>query len=81
MSDNEGSGIWADSAYRSRLIESVLEILKFLSHINERAYRNDPLTERQIEANRQRSKIRAKVERKLLSTTRVGIPIKHPENS
>ena len=60
--ENEGSGIWADSAYRSKLIESVLKILKFLSHINERAYRNHPLTEIQIEANRQRSKIRAKVE-------------------
>ena len=49
-------------AYRSSLIESVLEILKFLSHINERAYRNRPLTEKQIEANRERSKVRAKVE-------------------
>ncbi len=60
--ENEGSGIWADSAYRSKLIESVLQLLKFLSHINERAYRNHPLTEKQIEANRERSKVRAKVE-------------------
>ncbi len=59
---NEGEGIWADSAYRSKLIESVLQLLKFLSHINERAYRNHPLTEKQIEANRERSKVRAKVE-------------------
>ena len=60
--ENEGEGIWADSAYRSKLIESVLQLLKFLSHINERAYRNHPLTEKQIEANRERSKVRAKVE-------------------
>ena len=60
--ENEGEGIWADSAYRSSLIESVLQILKFLSHINERAYRNHPLTEKQIEANRERSQVRAKVE-------------------
>ena len=60
--ENEGSGIWADSAYRSRLIESVLQMLKFLSHINERAYRNHPLTEQQLEANRKRSQVRAKVE-------------------
>ena len=33
-------------AYRSELIESVLEMLKFLSHIHERAYRNRPLTEK-----------------------------------
>ncbi len=60
--ENEGSGIWADSAYRSSLIEYVLQLLKFLSHINERAYRNHPLTEAQIDANRVRSKVRAKVE-------------------
>ncbi|MEM6614778.1 MAG: IS5 family transposase [Cyanobacteria bacterium P01_C01_bin.72] len=60
--ENQGEGLWGDSAYRSSLIESVLEILKFLSHINERAYRNRPLTEKQIESNRQRSKVRAKVE-------------------
>ena len=60
--ENEGEGIWADSAYRSKLIESVLQMLKFLSHINERAYRNHPLTEKQKEANRERSKVRAKVE-------------------
>ena len=60
--ENEGDEIWADSAYRSQLIESVLEMFKFLSHIHERAYRNRPLTEAQKEANRQRSKVRAKVE-------------------
>jgi IS5 family transposase len=60
--DNEGEEIWADSAYRGQLIEAVLEMLKFLSHIHERAYRNRPLTEEQKEANRERSKVRAKVE-------------------
>jgi IS5 family transposase len=60
--ENEGEEIWADSAYRSELIESVLEMLQFLSHIHERAYRNRPLTEEQKEANRERSKVRAKVE-------------------
>jgi IS5 family transposase len=60
--ENEGEEIWADSAYRSELIESVLEILQFLSLIHERAYRNRPLTEEQKESNRERSKVRAKVE-------------------
>ncbi len=60
--ENEGEEIWADSAYRSELIEWVLELLQFLSHIHERAYRNRPLTEEQKESNRERSKIRAKVE-------------------
>lgn len=60
--ENEGAEIWALGAYRSKLIESVLVMLKFISHIHERAYRNRPLTEKQKEANRERSKIRAKVE-------------------
>ena len=60
--ENQGEEIWADSAYRSELIESVLEMLRFLSHIHERAYRNRPLTQEQKEANRERSKVRAKVE-------------------
>jgi IS5 family transposase len=60
--ENEGDEIWADSAYRSDLIESVLAILQFLSHIHERAYRNRPLSEEQKESNRERSKVRAKVE-------------------
>ena len=59
MTRTRGEGIGAESAYRSRLIESVLQMLK---HINERAYRNHPLTEKQIEANRELSKVRAKVE-------------------
>ncbi|MEL7409417.1 MAG: transposase, partial [Cyanobacteria bacterium J06558_2] len=35
---------------------------KFISHIHKRAYRNRPLTGKPKEANRERSKIRAKVE-------------------
>ena len=37
-------------------------LLGFVSHIHERAYRNRPLTEEQKESNRERSKVRAKVE-------------------
>ena len=60
--DNPDDEIWADSAYLSIAIVSVLEMMGFESHINERAYRNHPLTEAQIADNRERSKIRAKVE-------------------
>ena len=60
--DNEGDGVWADSAYRSALIEWFLVLLNWCSHINERGYRNHPLTEEQKENNRSKSKIRAKVE-------------------
>jgi len=60
--ENEGDGVWGDSAYRSDAIEAALRLLKFDSHIHERAYRNRPLTDPQKEDNRGRSKIRARIE-------------------
>lgn len=60
--DNSGDGLWADSAYLSVLIVDVLTLMGFEPHINERAYRNRPLTDEQKAANRERSKTRAKVE-------------------
>jgi IS5 family transposase len=60
--DNDDDEIWADSAYLSIAIVTVLEMMGFESHINERAYRNRPLSEQQIADNRERSKTRAKVE-------------------
>lgn len=61
-SENTGDGLWADSAYRSVLIVEVLMLMGFKPHINERAYRNRPLTQEQNAANRERSKTRAKGE-------------------
>lgn len=60
--ENLESEIWGDSAYRSEEIEWVLETLKFESKIHERAYRNQPLSEEQKSNNREKSKIRAKIE-------------------
>ena len=60
--DNTDDEIWADSAYLSIAIVTVLEMMGFESHINERAYRNRPLSKEQIANNRERSKTRAKVE-------------------
>lgn len=60
--DNEGDEIWGDSAYRSQDVEEVLEFIGFDSQIHERAYRNHPLSEAQKQANRDKSKTRAKVE-------------------
>lgn len=60
--DNSDDEIWADSAYLSTAIVEVLTWMGFISHINERAYRNRPLTDQQTAANRERSKTRAKVE-------------------
>ena len=44
------------------LIIEVLKSIGFEPHINERAYRNRPLSEEQKTANRERSKTRAQVE-------------------
>jgi IS5 family transposase len=51
--ENEGDEIWADSAYCNQALEEVLEIV---------GYRNHPLTEEQKATNRDKSKVRAKVE-------------------
>lgn len=59
---NSSSKVWADSAYRSALIEAVLALIGFTSHIHEKGYRNHPLTGRQKQKNRTRSRTRAKVE-------------------
>lgn len=59
---NTGKGVWADSAYRSAGIEWLLLLLKWISHIHERPYRNHPLSEEQKEKNKERSKTRSHVE-------------------
>jgi len=59
----KGDGVLhADSAYRGEEIEKVLEEKGIRSEIHERAYRNRPLTEAQKILNRQKSKIRVRVE-------------------
>ena len=60
--ENADDRLWADSAYLSEAIHEVLRWMKFEPHINERAYRNRPLSDEQKAANRERSKTRAKVE-------------------
>jgi transposase, IS5 family len=60
--DNADDGVWADSAYQSEESEQKLELEGYDSQIHERAYRNQPLSEAQKASNREKSKIRAKVE-------------------
>jgi IS5 family transposase len=60
--DNEADKLWADSAYRSDAIETVLAWMGFDSQIHERPYRNRPLSDEQKQSNRTKSKTRAKVE-------------------
>lgn len=60
--DNTASDVWADSAYRSAEIEDKLVARGLKSRIHRRAHRNRPLTEREKQGNRTRSKVRARVE-------------------
>jgi len=54
--------VYADSAYRSAEAEAMLAQKQVTSHIHERAYRNRPLNDEQKASNRQKSKIRARIE-------------------
>ena len=60
--DNSGSGVWADSAYYSEESQKVLKKRKLRSHIHRKAYRNHPLSEFQNCRNKEKSRIRVRVE-------------------
>ena len=59
---NDCQDTWADSAYRSEEQEARLKEKGCASHIHERAYRNKPLTPEQEVANKERSRVRVRVE-------------------
>jgi len=59
---NDCQDTWADSAYRSDEQEARLKEKGCTSHIHERAYRNTPLTPEQEVANKERSRVRVRVE-------------------
>lgn len=59
----EGDGeVYGDSAYRSKEISARVKEFGIRNRIHERAYRNKPLSQEQIERNRGKSRIRARVE-------------------
>ena len=57
-----GAAVWADSAYQSQQQEESLENSQHCSQIHERAYRNAPLTTEQEASNKEKSRVRARVE-------------------
>tara|TARA_B100001013_G_C24591097_1_gene434828 strand:- start:208 stop:1239 length:1032 start_codon:yes stop_codon:yes gene_type:complete len=57
-----GQQIYADSAYRSEEIETLLERRNVKSRIHEKGYRKHPLTKKQQKANRSKSRKRVRVE-------------------
>jgi transposase, IS5 family len=59
---NTSADVYADSAYRSTETEAKLSLRGLRSRIHQRASRNHPLSKAKENANRQRSKVRARVE-------------------
>ena len=59
---NTSRDVYADSAYRSAETEVKLDKRGFRSRIHNRASRNNPLSDAQVEANRKKSKVRARIE-------------------
>jgi len=54
--------LYADSAYTGEAIEKILAAKNMKAQINEKGYRNKPLTDQQKQNNRIKSKTRARVE-------------------
>jgi len=60
--EDGGQPLYADSAYRSETIEQMCQQKGIESQIHEKGYRNKPLSKRQKQRNRKKSKVRARVE-------------------
>jgi IS5 family transposase len=62
--DKKDLEVWADSAYAGEELEKEIREKnpKVILRVNEKGYRNKPLTEEQKRANREKSRIRARVE-------------------
>jgi IS5 family transposase len=59
---DEGQPFYADSAYTGEELEKVYEKKKVINRVNEKGYRNKPLSDEQKAGNREKSKTRARVE-------------------
>ena len=59
---DEGQPLYADSAYTGEDQKKVYKKGKVINKINEKGYRNNPLTEEQKANNKEKSKTRARVE-------------------
>ena len=62
---DEGQPLYADSAYTGENQEKVYKKKKVINKINEKGYRNNPLTEEQKANNKEKSRTHARVVRQL----------------
>jgi IS5 family transposase len=60
--DDAGKPLYGDSAYSGAAVAEVLSKHGIENKIHEKGYRNKPLTQEQKEKNREKSKVRARVE-------------------
>lgn len=62
LGDNSSKDVWADSAYYSEESEITLEAMGYRSQVHKKGSRGKPLSDRDIESNRRKSKVRVRVE-------------------
>ena len=62
LAENTSKDVWADSAYRSEEHELILDEMGYRSHVHKKGKRGKPLTPREEQANKRKSKIRVRVE-------------------
>ena len=60
--DNSSRDVWADSAYRSEEKLKELKQRKYREHLQRKGCRHKKLTDREVQGNRTRSRIRSRVE-------------------
>lgn len=60
--NDEGQDFYADSAYTGKNQEETIEKYQLINKVHEKGYRGKPLTDEQKASNKEKSKIRARVE-------------------
>ena len=75
--DNTGSGVWVDTAYRSKKNEAFPARDMFTSHIHQKKLPRRPMPERIARANAKRSTVRSAVEHVLAGQKhRMGLVVR-----
>lgn len=69
---NTNRSVWADGAYRSREREATLSERGFRSHLHRRGHKHRPLSLRSEQANRRKSRVRARVEHVFADQRAIG---------
>jgi IS5 family transposase len=59
---DRGEDFYADSAYTGEAVEEIYQHKGVVNCVNEKGYKNKPLTQEQKTSNREKSKVRARVE-------------------